>query len=94
MPTARRRARAHFDLSRQCRPEPPRTTGSKCPSASGRRLVTAELQDANSQTPAGPPEHRRGEPEGLTTSPVTARLVFEIAGHFTGDPDREGQHHR
>lgn len=54
-----------------------------------RRLMTSELQDANSRTRL----RQLTIDEKLLADfdqPVTARAVFEIPGHFTGSPDLEG----
>ena len=54
-----------------------------------RRLLTAELQDAQSQSRLV--RLRLDEPSLKDYgAPVQARIVFEAAGHFNGNPDREG----
>jgi tetratricopeptide (TPR) repeat protein len=59
------------------------------PGGERRRLTAAELQDANSKSrliDLKVDEKRLMDFD----QPVTARMVFEIAGHFTGDPIKEG----
>jgi tetratricopeptide (TPR) repeat protein/transglutaminase-like putative cysteine protease len=54
-----------------------------------RRLVTNELQDANSRTRLG----RLALDEAALRDfdrPVTARMIFEVPNHFTGSPEHEG----
>jgi len=59
------------------------------PSGERRRQMTADLQDANSKTRlcALRLDERKLRDLG---APVTAEVVFEIPGHFSGDGDREG----
>lgn len=54
-----------------------------------RRLLTAELQDAHSQCRLAGLKLDEAELRDYS-APVRARIVFEIAGHFAGDPDLEG----
>lgn len=59
------------------------------PAGERRRLMTADLQDANSKTRLAGlhiDEKKLRDFDG----PVSAEIVFEIPGHFSGDPDREG----
>jgi tetratricopeptide (TPR) repeat protein len=66
-----------------------RDTWVEVPPGERRRLMTAELQDANSKTRLV--ELAVDEKKLMTfDDPVTARMKFEIPGHFTGDPTREG----
>jgi tetratricopeptide (TPR) repeat protein len=59
------------------------------PPGERRRLTTAELQDANSKTRLI--ELNVDEKKLMTfDQPVSARLSFEIPGHFAGDPTKEG----
>jgi len=59
------------------------------PSGERRRLVTADLQDANAKTRLTRLHIDERALRNLD-APVTAEVVFEVPGHFTGDPDREG----
>jgi tetratricopeptide (TPR) repeat protein len=59
------------------------------PRGERRRLVASDLQDNNSRTRLirlAIDEATLGRFDG----PVSARTVFEIPGHFSGSPDREG----
>jgi tetratricopeptide (TPR) repeat protein len=59
------------------------------PPGERRRLLTGELQDANSKTRLVRltlDEKRLRDFD----QPVAATIVFDILGHFSGDPDREG----
>lgn len=59
------------------------------PSGERRRLLAAELQDAHA--PSRLVRFRLDEASLKDYSaPVRARVVFEVPGHFNGDPDREG----
>ncbi|MBY0525291.1 MAG: DUF3857 domain-containing protein [Gemmataceae bacterium] len=58
------------------------------PGGERRRLLTAELQDANSQTRLTGLDLDDAKLKDFD-EPVTARFVYEIAGHFAGD-EREG----
>jgi tetratricopeptide (TPR) repeat protein len=59
------------------------------PPGERRRLITGELQDSNSRTRL---VSLKVDEKALLDfgEPVSARLVFEVPGHFTGNPDREG----
>jgi tetratricopeptide (TPR) repeat protein len=59
------------------------------PAGERRRLVTSELQDANSKTRLARLTVDESKLKDFD-QPVTARLVYEIPGHFSGEPDREG----
>ena len=59
------------------------------PDGERRRLVAAELQDANSKTRLS--RLVVDEPKLKDFDrPVSARMVFEVPGHFGGEPEREG----
>ncbi|MGH7225068.1 MAG: tetratricopeptide repeat protein, partial [Gemmataceae bacterium] len=66
-----------------------RDTFLEVPAGERRRQVTAELQDANSRTRLVHLHVNEAELRDYD-KPVTVRTVFEIAKHFTGNPDREG----
>jgi tetratricopeptide (TPR) repeat protein len=59
------------------------------PAGERRRLLTADLQDANSKTHLSGLRIDEARLRDLD-APVSAEVVFEIPGHFSGDPDREG----
>jgi tetratricopeptide (TPR) repeat protein len=61
----------------------------EAPVGERRRLMTAELQDANSRTRL---RELAIDEKALRDfdRPVSARAVFDIPGHFTGESDREG----
>jgi tetratricopeptide (TPR) repeat protein/transglutaminase-like putative cysteine protease len=59
------------------------------PAGERRRLMTAELQDANSRSRLRDLVIDQQALQDFD-QPVRARIVYEIAGHFSGDPDREG----
>jgi tetratricopeptide (TPR) repeat protein/transglutaminase-like putative cysteine protease len=59
------------------------------PAGERRRLMTSDLQDANSKTRLSALRIDERNLRELDT-PVRAEMVFEIPGHFAGDPDREG----
>jgi tetratricopeptide (TPR) repeat protein len=59
------------------------------PAGERRRQVSAELQDANSRTHLIRLALNEGELRDYDR-PVTARMAFEIPGHFGGSPDKEG----
>src|SRR5262249_10563192 len=66
-----------------------RDTYLEVPAGERRRQVTTELQDANSRTRL---VDLKVDEQTLKDfdKPVTARMAFEIAAHFSGSPDREG----
>jgi tetratricopeptide (TPR) repeat protein len=66
-----------------------RDTFLEVPAGERRRQVTTELQDANSRTRLVRLHANEGELRDYD-EPVTIRTVFEIANHFSGNPDREG----
>jgi tetratricopeptide (TPR) repeat protein/transglutaminase-like putative cysteine protease len=66
-----------------------RDAWSEVPPGERRRLVTADLQDANSRTRLRSLAVDEASLKDLDR-PVSARMEFDIAGHFSGDPDREG----
>ncbi len=61
----------------------------EAPAGERRRLVTQELQDANSRTRLVRLDLDDREMRDLDR-PVTVRMDFEIPAHFNGSPDKEG----
>jgi tetratricopeptide (TPR) repeat protein len=59
------------------------------PAGERRRLMTADLQDANNKTHLVSLRTDEAKLRDLD-APVTAEIVFEVPGQFSGDPDREG----
>ncbi len=59
------------------------------PAGERRRLMAAELQDANSKARLSALRIDERNLRDLG-APVRAEVVFDIPGHFSGDPDREG----
>jgi tetratricopeptide (TPR) repeat protein/transglutaminase-like putative cysteine protease len=59
------------------------------PAGERRRLTASDLQDANSKTRLSSLRLDEDNLRDLGAA-VKAAMVFEIPGHFAGDPDREG----
>jgi tetratricopeptide (TPR) repeat protein/transglutaminase-like putative cysteine protease len=59
------------------------------PAGERRRGMSNDLQDANSKTRLAALRLDEKQLRDLD-APVTAEIVYEIPGHFSGDPDREG----
>jgi tetratricopeptide (TPR) repeat protein len=59
------------------------------PPGERRRLVTAELQDAQSHSRLSRLEVDEKRLQDFD-QPVAARVAYEVVGHFSGDADREG----
>jgi tetratricopeptide (TPR) repeat protein len=66
-----------------------RETWVDVPAGERRRLMTAELQDANSKTRLTRLNVDEKKLQDYD-QPARAEMVFEILGQFTGSPDREG----
>ena len=66
-----------------------RESWMEVPPGERRRLVTVELQDANSRTRLSSLSVTDRQLREFD-KPVTAEMVFEVLGQFSGDSDREG----